>query len=212
MAKAKAATEAPQPMSLFEIGTEFLELEAAMKATGGEWTEEMEQRFGSIEALERAQKHKADGYIALLKRSELTEAAIKAQAQWHDSQAKALRAQAKTEENFRDRLKDRLVEHTRRLKVKEIAGSIWTIARHLTGGTRKVIVSVPAEKLPESFRKWVLPTEGHWVADEDAIRMELVNHERYVKACQVEGITLIAASKLDGMAELEPQGEHIKIA
>jgi hypothetical protein len=211
MAKAKAVADAVQPISLFEIGSEFLELEAAMRANGGEWTEEMEQRFGSVEALEQAHTKKADGYVALLQRSELNEAAIKAQAAWHDGQSKALKAQAKTEENFRDRLKARLIEHMWRLDVRELAGSIWKVARHKNGGTRKVVVNVPTEQLPEGFRRWVPPTEGRWEANDEAIRDHLRQYEALLEARDAGQPINVRPNVLDGMAELEPQGEHIKI-
>lgn len=88
-------------LSLYDIGQEWQQLEDALLESGGEITEELEERLGELMVAETS---KINGYLAV-------RANLKMLAEGADAESKRLAMKKKAAENAVARMEERLLQH-----------------------------------------------------------------------------------------------------
>lgn len=131
---------------LHEIGSDFLALEELLLETGGEWTPEVE---ALVNELDHDLEAKTDAYAALI-REWLYDA-----EKWR-AEEERVAAHRKALENSAARLKTRLCEELVRIGRDTVEGPRFRVA--VQYGPPTVEVLVPAERLPEAYRREVPAT------------------------------------------------------
>jgi outer membrane murein-binding lipoprotein Lpp len=135
-----ASRSESRPLTLYDLGAEWVALEAALLEAGGEVTPEVEQALAALGELEAS---KVDAYAFLVRNLEGYADRVRAEEQ-------ALAAKRKAAENSARRLKERLLGHLELRGLDKLAGSIWTAARQANPASVEVLV--PPEELPEAYR------------------------------------------------------------
>lgn len=131
-----------RPLNLYALTAELAELEQALLESGGEITDAMNARYDRLLDMEA---DKVAGYLAMIRKFETSEEAIKAERQRLQKAERAMKNAAQT-------LKDRLAEamHRRGETVHETPlGKV----RLQQASRRSVIVDVDEDALPDSFRR-----------------------------------------------------------
>lgn len=166
-------------LKLFEIGEEFERLETVLIESGGEWTEEVEAAFAELGNLER---DKVDAYGFLIKGIESRRAAyLKA--------VEEISAKAAVSKNAVERLKARLGDYLRFRKLKEIKGTVWTLARQGNGGLQPLIL---ASENPEDFPE---------ICRHVSVTIDTEKVRECIEAGQISR----------GLASLGERGEHVRV-
>lgn len=181
-------------LTLHEIGEQFRALEALLEESGGEWTPEVEAWFAEYGALEKA---KVDSVASFLRNREAYAAECEARAKIIRAEATVLANKAKAAENAVERFKNRyLLPELRTRGLKELAGSVWKIARQFGSQPAPVMLrETDPAKLPQRFLRYIPPTEGRWEVDEALVR----------SALQAEDPEALA------VASLGERPEHVRI-
>lgn len=90
--------EAIKPMNLYDLTAELQEIEQALIESGGDITPEMEERWESLKELHA---DKIVGYVRMIRKFEVSEKAIKEEA---DRLAKAAKAMGNSAQSLKNRL------------------------------------------------------------------------------------------------------------
>lgn len=131
-----------KPLNLYQLTSELEALEDALLASGGEITEAMDERFDD---LLDARADKIEGYLAMIRKFEASEEAIKAERQRLQNAERAMKNAARS-------LKDRLAESMRR-RGEDVHETRLGKVRLQQASRRSIIVDVDEEDLPERFRR-----------------------------------------------------------
>ena len=169
--------------SLYDLGQDFLAIEAALLESEGELTPDVEARLEALGALEG---EKVDAYRIVIRNFE-TKADVIA------TEIAALGAKKKAAEAAAQRLKDRLLGYLEARGVDKLAGSIWTACRQ-RNPSRPLTVHVAPEVLPEALRKTTVTV----TPDREALKALAEMETGHVV---VDG---------QHVATLEPAGSHIR--
>lgn len=144
--------------TLFAIGEELVEVQAALVEAGGELTPELEQRLtAATEAIEE----KVDAYGYRIR-------ALQAYAAMHGDRAKFHALQATSYERIEESLKTRLLAVMQRLGTRKLVGTDFTAT---VSESKRTVVDNPA-LLPQTDRYWRLKAPELNV---EAIRKDLTD-------------------------------------
>lgn len=135
-------SEPIRPLNLYEITTELRQLEEALIESGGVIDEETEERFSELLEMEA---DKIEGYLAMIRKFEASEEAIKQERQ-------RLQKAEQSMKNAAQSLKDRLAEAMRR-RGEEVHETKLGKVRLQEAPRRSVVVDAEEEELPERFRR-----------------------------------------------------------
>ncbi len=148
-----------QTLSLYDITAELRELEEALIESGGEITDEMEERFHALLDMEN---EKTEGYIAVIQRLTRTAEAVKAEEDRLKKRRRALERSAQS-------LKDRLCWAMRQ-RGEEVRETTLGKVRVQQASRRGIVVDVDAEELPDELKRVSVSP------DKRAIRAYLEEH------------------------------------
>lgn len=135
-------SEEVQPLNLYQITTELQELEQALLESGGVLTDEIEAKY---ETLLEIEADKVEGYIAMIRKFEASEEAIKSERQRLQKAERSMRKAAQS-------LKDRLTESMLR-RGEEVHETGLGKVRLQQASRRGVTVDADPEELPEAFKR-----------------------------------------------------------
>ena len=136
-------SEAIQPLNLYQITTELQQLEQALLESGGVLTDEIEEKY---ETLLEMEADKVEGYIAMIRKFEASEEAIKSERQRLQKAERSMRKAAQS-------LKDRLAESMLR-RGEEVHETDLGKVRLQQASRASLVVNVDPEELPEEFQRW----------------------------------------------------------
>ncbi len=153
-----------QPLNLYEITTELQELEQALIDSGGVITDEVEERH---EALLQMEADKVEGYLAMIRKFEASEEAIKAERRRLQQAERSMREAAKS-------LKERLAEAMHR-RGETLHDTKLGKVRLQQSGRRRVVLDVPEDALPEGFKRVAVN------ADKQALQDALDSDDEHVR-------------------------------
>jgi len=128
-------------LTLYELGAEWLALEAALLASAGDLTPDVEAAFAALGELE---SHKVDAYCALIR-------SFTAWAEMVKLEEAVLTAKRRTAENAATRLKERLKQYLDLRGLSQLKGITWTAA--LQRNPAAVHVLVAPELLPAEYQR-----------------------------------------------------------
>ncbi len=169
--------------SLYTIGTEFAEIEAALYEAGGEITPEIEARLLALGTMEG---EKVDGYAAVVRTFESHATACR-------HEAAAFAAKAQVAENAAKRLKGRLLDYLTERGLEELRGTIWKAKRTANGGKQPLTLLVDASELPPEYQLVTV------AANTDMLRVQ----------ADADGAVVFSDRPV---ARLEPRGHHLRIS
>lgn len=155
----------PAPLPLYEIDAELEALEAALLDAGGEITDDLEATYHDLLDM-RAEK--VAGYVAVIRRLELS-------ADAYDAEVKRLTAHRNTMRSSAQRLKERLCEAMCR-RGEDTHDTPLGRVRVQHASTRPVLLLVDPDDLPERFRRVAVSadkralTDALKEGDEEALR------------------------------------------
>lgn len=155
----------PATLPLYALDDELEALETALVEAGGEISDELEAAYHDLLDM-RADK--VAGYIAVIRRLELS-------AEGYDAEARRLAALRDATRNSAKRLKDRLCDAMRRRGENKHETPLGRVCVQ-TSSTRPVVLLVEPEDLPERFRRVAVSadkralTEALKAGDEEALR------------------------------------------
>lgn len=135
-------SDAIQPLNLYEITSELEQLEQALIESGGVLTDEIEERY---ETLLEMEADKIEGYIAMIRKFEASEEAIR-------SERKRLQKAEQSMRRAAESLKERLANAMRRRREDAYETNLGTI-RLQQASRRSVIVDADEEDLPDAFKR-----------------------------------------------------------
>ena len=165
------------PLPLYEIDAELEALEVALLDAGGEITDDVEAEYHDLLDM-RAEK--VAGYVAMIRRLELS-------AEAYDAEVKRLTANRNAMRNTAQRLKDRLCEAMCRRGEDEHETPLGRV-RVQRASTRPVVVLVEVDALPERFRRISVSADKRALTDalkdgdEEALRCaELAEPSPYLR-------------------------------
>lgn len=131
-----------KPLNLYQLTSELEALEDALLASGGEITKEMDERFDDLLDM---RTDKIEGYLAMIRKFEATEEAIKSERQRLQKAERAMK-------NAAGSLKDRLAESMRR-RGENVHETTLGKVRLQQASRRSIVIDVDEEDLPERFRR-----------------------------------------------------------
>lgn len=143
-----------RPLSLYQLTDELEALEDDLIASGGEITDEMNERYDRLLEMEA---DKVEGYIAMIRKFEASEEAIKAERKRLQKAERSMRRSA-------DNLKDRLAAAMRR-RSEEAHETRLGKVRLQQAPQRSVVVDVPADQLPDGFKRIKTSADRRALAD-----------------------------------------------
>ena len=155
----------PAPLPLYEIDAELEALEAALLDAGGEITDDLEATYHDLLDM-RAEK--VAGYVAVIRRLELS-------ADAYDAEVKRLTAHRNAMRTSAQRLKERLCEAMCR-RGEDAHDTPLGRVRVQHARTRPVLLLVDPDDLPERFRRVAVSadkralTDALKEGDEEALR------------------------------------------
>ena len=169
-------------LNLYEITSELRELQDALIESGGEITDEMEERFDD---LLDAEEDKTEGYIAVIRSMEEEAEAFKREEQ-------RLKKRRKAAENSAGRLKERLLMAMEVRGQDERSTALGKVKRQRNSSSGTTVFSDP-EDLPDHFKRVRVS------ADKRAIREALESEDPDVRA------------KAEEHAQIDERGWHLRI-
>lgn len=131
-----------RPLNLYQITGELAELEEALIESGGEITDEMNERYDRLLDMEA---DKVEGYVAMIRKFEASEDAIKGERKRLQKAERAMR-------NAAESLKDNLAEAMRE-RGDEVHETRLGKVRLQQASRRSVVVDVADDELPDGFRR-----------------------------------------------------------
>jgi hypothetical protein len=155
-----------QPLPLYHIDAELADLEAAMIDAGGTFTDEIEERH---DTLLRMRADKVHGYVAVVRRCEISAEAV-------DTEIDRLTARRNALQNTANRLKSRLLDAMTARGEDSHDTPIGKV-RVLTASRRPLHLLVEPDDLPQRFRRVKISADKTELAkaldahDEDAVRL-----------------------------------------
>ncbi len=145
------------PITLYQIGAELSKLENLLADNDGVLTPALDAYLTEQLALiETAQAEKADNYISLIRKTEAVQATAKAEAERYARIAKI-------QENFSERLKDRLKQYMQDHGIKRIDTITGrTIRLQANGGKRSVQYAqgLQASDVPIEFQNQTIAVDS----------------------------------------------------
>ncbi len=157
--------DAIQPLNLYDLTAELQELEQALIEAGGEITDEMDARYERLLEMEAG---KVEGYLAMIRKFEASEEAIKAERQRLQKAERAMKSAAQS-------LKDRLAQAMQR-RGETLHETKLGKVRLQQSGRRPVVIDVDEDELPEGFRHVRVS------ADKRALQEALESDDAHVRA------------------------------
>ena len=147
--------------SLYELSRQLVALDAALCASDGELSPEVEAEIGRLDFAER---EKVDGYCALIRSTDSYAKACKHEARTFSE--KAARA-----ERLIERLKSRVDDYMSIVGREVLDGDKWKLRRQTNGGAQAVKVLCSTNELPEGCVIWTS------APDKDKLRERLMAGE-----------------------------------
>lgn len=197
--------------TLYELTDELLTLDALLEETEGELTPELEEWWNEYDTKSR---EKVDRICGFYRDLEARAAAKKAEA-------KELARKAGVEERKAERVKGLLDTAMTRLGTRELQGMIHKARRQKHGGKRAFSIVLPADQLPDAYRRavttYVPLTDALREIAESAIPKD---YEGPIYLYREEDLPEDSAivpeleplSDVVPIAVLQPRGESIRIA
>lgn len=134
--------ETPKALPLYAIDAELAALEHALIEAGGEITDELGERF---DGLLQMREDKVAGYVAVIRRLELS-------ADAYAAEAKRLASNARVMQTSADLLKQRLLDAMMARGDEEYATPLGRV-RSYPGSSRAVLIIADPEGLPDRFKR-----------------------------------------------------------
>ena len=131
-----------KPLNLYQLTDELHAIEEALLESGGEITEDMDARFDELLDM-RADK--IEGYLAMIRKFEATEEAIKGERQRLQKAERAMK-------NAAGSLKDRLAESMRR-RGETVHETALGKVRLQQASRRSLVLDVEEDDLPDAFKR-----------------------------------------------------------
>lgn len=131
-----------KPLNLYQLTTELEDLEQDLLESGGVLTDEIEERYEDLLEME---SDKIEGYVAMIRKFEASEEAIRSERERLQKAEQSMRKAA-------DSLKSRLAWAMQRRGEDAYTTPLGKV-RLQRAGRRPVVVDVDEDALPEAFKR-----------------------------------------------------------